>query len=154
MCASQVHDLQVKSEMSPRDSSSHHSPSHHRCQSNLLTAPASFPEVDILSSVFESVQAPDYQQQEQQGSFPSSDSSWRFHSPVQSLGNDSQSTQSFPISLHPDIASLSLNSSDSLAGTILDPDTPLQSLEDEQSFNSVNREEQLTDDNTQSVLNA
>jgi hypothetical protein len=63
-----------------------------------------------------------------------------------------QSTQSFPIPLHPDISSLSLNSSVSLAGTILDPDTPLQSLEDEQSFNSVNREEQLTDNNPQSVL--
>lgn len=155
VCASQVHDLQVKSEMSPRNSSSHHSPSDHRCNSNLLAAPASFPEFDFLSSVFESVQAPGYQQQEQQqGSFPSSDSSWRFHSPVQSLGNVGQSTQSFPIPLYPDISSLSLNSGVSLAGTILDPDTPLQSLEDEQSFNSVNREEQLTDENPQSVLNA
>lgn len=141
--------------MSSRDSSSHQSPSDHRSQSNLPAAPASFPEFDFLSSVFESVQAPGYQQQDhQQGSFPSSDSSWRLHSPVQSLGNDVQFTQSFPVSFHPDISSLSLNSSGRLSGTILDPDTPLQSLEDEQIFNSVNREEQLTDDNPQSVANA
>lgn len=154
-CASHFHDLQDNSEMSPGESSSHQSPSHHRRNSNLLAAPASFPEFAFLSSVFESVQAPDYQQQEQQqGSFPSSDSCWRFNSPVHSLENDIQSTQSFPIPLYPDISSLSLNSSGTLAGTILDPDTPLQSLEDEQSFNGVNREEQLTDDNPQSVLNA
>ena len=139
--------------MSPRDSSSHHSPSHLRCQSNQLSAPASFSEVDLLSAVFESVHAPGrQQQQQQQDSFPSSDSSWRFHSPVQSLGNDPQSPQAFPIPLHPDISSLSLNSRASLAGTILDPDTPLASLENEQSCDSVNREEQLTSQNPQSVL--
>ncbi|KAJ5380737.1 uncharacterized protein N7496_003165, partial [Penicillium cataractarum] len=107
-----------------------------------------FPEVELLSSVFEPVQAPGYQQQQQQGSLRSSDS-WPLHSPVPSLGNDSQPTQAFPLSLHPDISSLSLNSSASVAGTILDPDTPLPSLENEQSFISVNREEQLTDGSPQ-----
>lgn len=156
MCASEVHDLQVKSEMSPRDSSSHHSPSHLRCQSNLLSSPTSISEVDLLSAVFESVHAPgcqqQQQQQQQQGSFPGSDSSWPFHSPVQSLGDDSQSPKAFPISLHPDISSLPLNSRACLAGVILDPDTSLTSLENEQSFDSVNHEEQLTSQNPQLVL--
>lgn len=139
--------------MSPRDSSSHHSLSHLRCQSSLLSSPIPFSEVDLVSAVFESVHARGcQQQQQQQGSFPSSDSSWPFHNPVQSLGNDSQSPQAFPIPLHPNISSLSLNSRASLAGTILDPDTPLTSLENEQSFDSVNREEQLTSQNPRSVL--
>ena len=139
--------------MPPRDSSSHHSPSHLRCQSNLLSAAASFSEVDLPSTIFESIHAPGcQQQQQQQGSFPGPDSSWPFHSPVKSLGNDSQSLQAFPIPLHPKISSLSLNSRASLAGTILDPDTPLTSLENEQSFDSVNREEQLASQNPQSVL--
>jgi hypothetical protein len=139
--------------MPPRDSSSHHSPSHLRCQSNLLSPPASFSEVDLLSAIFESVHAPGcQQQQQQQGSFPGSDSSWPFHSPVQSLGNDSQFPQAFPIPIHPDTSALSLNSRASLAGTILDPDTPLTSLENEQSFDSINREEQSTSQNPQSVL--
>lgn len=136
--------------MSPRDSSSHLSPSHHRCQSNYLSAPASFPGVELLSSASESVQVPGYQQ-------PSSlriSGSWPFNSPVQSLGNDAQSAQAVPISLNPDILSLSLHSNAGLVGTNLDPDTPLPSLENEQSFNIVNREGHLTDGSLQSVLNA
>jgi hypothetical protein len=73
---------------------------------------------------------------------------------VQNLGNDAQSTQAFPITLNPDISSLSLHSNASLVGTNIDPDTPLPSLENEQSFNIVNREGHLTDGSLQSVLNS
>ncbi|OOQ85211.1 hypothetical protein PEBR_26762 [Penicillium brasilianum] len=133
--------------MSPRDSSSHLSPSHHRCQSNYFSAPASFPGVELLSSASESVQVPGYQQP---GSLRIS-GSWPFNSPVQNLGNDAQSAQAVPISLNPDILSLSLHSNASLVGTNLDPDTPLPSLENEQSFNIVNREGHLTDGSLQTL---
>ncbi|KAJ5168725.1 uncharacterized protein N7482_004319 [Penicillium canariense] len=134
--------------MSRGDSSSHYSPSHHRCQSNLLPAPGPFPDVDLLSSVFDSVHAPGFQLQ---GAFPCSDASWPFHSPVQSLENDSQSKRAFPSSLQSHSSTLSLNSSVSLTGTILDLDTPLSGHESEQFFDSVNCEEQLTDENPQGL---
>ena len=140
--------------MSPGNSSSHNSSSRHSCQSNPLLAAASFPKVDILSSVFESAHAPDFQQQ-RQGFCPKADCSWLSHSPVRSLRNDTQSTQYLPTSLRLDTLYLSFNWSASLPGTTLDSDTPLQSLENDQSLKIVNRDdEHLTDHNPLSVLNA
>ncbi|KAJ5595063.1 uncharacterized protein N7459_001271 [Penicillium hispanicum] len=127
--------------MSPGNSSSQDHSFHRRNQRDLTKDPASHTEAGYLSTLIESVQAPNFQP----GAFPVPASSWPFNSAVPALENDSHPTQAFPVPLHQQHSTTSLHSSSSLPTPLLDLDTSLSTQSDQPSFDeSVNCKQQLT----------
>lgn len=130
--------------MSFEDSSSPDSSFHRRTRADYSRGLTSHSEGGYLSSLSEAAQAPDYQQ----GAFPIPATSWPLNSPVLALQNESQSAPTFPFQLHQQNSQISLNSSTSVPGTLLDSNTP-PSGQSAYSGNSGNCREHLTTEQIQ-----